>query len=268
VIIPPLKWAGGKRWLVNADLLPFPSKIERYVEPFLGSGAVFFHLQPKKAILSDINKELICLYKVIKNHPQELFVAMKAHRKHHDADYYYRVRASAPKDKVGVAARFLYLNRTCWNGLYRVNLKGKFNVPIGTKDSVIFDTDDFEGLSKLLKRASIKHSDFEPIVDGCDAGDFLFLDPPYTTQHNYNGFIKYNEKIFSWEDQIRLRDSVFRAATRGVIIALTNADHSSIKKLYKGLGKYTRLHRQSVLAGIAEKRCPTTEALFLANVDN
>ena len=235
MIIPPLKWAGGKRWLVNADLLPIPKKFERYVEPFLGSGAVFFRLQPTEAVLSDVNEELICLYSVIRNMPHKLHEAMEIHQKRHSEKYYYGVRASTPKDKVDVASRFLYLNRTCWNGLYRVNLKGEFNVPIGTKNTVIFDTDDFGELSKLLKRATIKCSDFEDVIDDCCNGDFLFLDPPYTVQHNFNGFLKYNEKIFSWEDQIRLRDSVFRAAKRGVIIALTNADHASIKICIRGL---------------------------------
>lgn len=147
------------------------------------------------------------------------------------------------------AAQFIYLNRTCFNGLYRVNLKGKFNVPIGTKVKVFDRFEDFSAISRILKRAEICHSDFEFIIDSAISGDFLFIDPPYTVKHNLNGFIKYNEKIFSWDDQVRLRDAIVRAAARGVIVLLTNAAHASVVALYEGIGTMRFVTRSSVLAG-------------------
>lgn len=263
--LPFLKWAGGKRWLIAGDLLPTPDVFERYVEPFVGSGAVFFHLRPKKALLADLNGELICLYKIIRDRPADLWSSMQSHQNRHCKDYYYKIRSAVPVDELERASRFLYLNRTCWNGLYRVNLKGVFNVPIGTKNTVVFATDDFESVSKLLSGAQILCSDFEAVIDECGQGDFVFIDPPYTVQHNYNNFLKYNEKIFNWDDQIRLRDAVVRAVERGAAIAVTNADHQTIRDLYDSIGTYTQLHRHSVLAGKATKRGATTEALFLAN---
>lgn len=264
---PFLKWAGGKRWLVSCGQLPKPARFVRFVEPFLGSAAVYFSIRPKKALLSDMNADLILLYKQIKKAPDALQRLMNNHQRKHSADYYYAVRAKRPKSDLEAAARFLYLNRTCWNGLYRVNLKGDFNVPIGTKNTVVFESDDFVALAEMLKSATLKCSDFEPIVDGCKEGDFLYVDPPYTVQHNFNGFLKYNERIFNWADQMRLRDALVRAKARGVAIAATNADHDSIHTLYAGVGEYHQLKRHSVLAGDASKRRETTEALYFTNYD-
>lgn len=264
-LLPFLKWAGGKRWLVSGELLPIPDDYERYVEPFVGSGAVFFHLRPKKALLSDLNEELICLYQVIRDKPSNLWSLMEAHHEQHCKGHYYKVRTTRPTDDLQRASRFLYLNRTCWNGLYRVNLEGVFNVPVGTKDSVVFDTDDFGAVSRMLAGTEIRCADFKEVIDECGQGDFVFIDPPYTVQHNHNNFLKYNERIFSWDDQIRLRDAVMSAVGRGATIAITNADHQTIRDLYEGVGSYRQLHRHSVLAGKAAKRGATTEALFLAN---
>ena len=261
-----LKWAGGKRWLVVSNRLPVPSHFDRYVEPFLGGGAVFFHLKPSNALISDVNEELIHCYRTIKEQPDELYQLMVRHHDDHSQDYYYEMRSSIPEYDLQRAARFLYLNRTCWNGLYRVNLKGEFNVPIGTKSTVVFSDDDFPEISNVLRSADIRCSDFEAIIDECNKGDFLFIDPPYTVQHNYNNFLKYNEKIFNWDDQTRLHEAVLRAVRRGVAVAATNADHSSVRNLYDGEFQYRQLMRYSVLAGEPSKRGATTEALFLANI--
>ncbi len=266
MISPFLKWAGGKRWLVNWDILPVPDNYDRYIEPFLGGGAVFFHLRPANSVLSDLNEELILLYRIIRDEPEELYRQMLLHHKSHSKSYYYKMRNSTKFDDLKKAARFLYLNRTCWNGLYRVNLKGEFNVPIGTKSSVLFNTDDFVAISKVLRGAKLKCADFEEIIDDTKEGDFLFVDPPYTIKHNYNNFLKYNEKIFSWDDQIRLKNVISNAAQRGVAIAVTNADHAAIRSLYEGFGEYLRLHRHSVLAADSAKRSASTEALFTANL--
>ena len=158
------------------------------------------------------------------------------------------MRASNPADRIERAARLLYLNRTCWNGLYRVNLKNEFNVPIGTKTDVVLSTDNFVALSELLRGASIVSCDFEETIDNAAEGDFVFVDPPYTVKHNLNGFVKYNDRIFSWADQVRLRDAVARASARGASVLVTNANHYSIRELYDGVGLQTVLSRASVLA--------------------
>lgn len=263
---PFLKWVGGKRWLANSNQLPRPASFKRYIEPFLGGGAIFFHLRPERAILADVNRELIELYTVLRDHPAELMEMMRAHQQNHDGPYYYAVRRTIPTDIIARSARTMYLNRTCWNGLYRVNLKGEFNVPIGTKSSVVFDNDDFEEISSLLQRADIRCCDFEDTVGDAVSGDFLFLDPPYTVKHNLNGFIKYNENLFSWNDQVRLRDAVVAAIGRGVSVVVTNADHESVRELYQDVCEYRSVGRASVLASEAARRGRTTEALFSANL--
>src|SRR5262249_52089089 len=156
------------------------------------------------------------------------------------------MRSARPTGSLERAARFLYLNRTCWNGLYRVNLKGEFNVPIGTKQSVLFEYDDFPEISRLLTNARLLCSDFERVIDATREGDFLYVDPPYIVLHNYNGFLKYNERIFRWTDQVRLRNALLRARHRGVSIVVTNADHASIHQLYRKFGQYQQLQRCSV----------------------
>ena len=217
-IKPFLKWAGGKRWLVVQHLSIFPSQFDRYIEPFLGSGAVFFHLRPQNAILSDINKELIETYTAIQEDWESVFCELKKHHRNHCKEYYYRIRSSNPKTPYTRSARFIYLNRTCWNGLYRVNLKGEFNVPIGTKQAVILEKDDFFEVSKILQHAEIKCDDFETVIDEAGKGDLLFVDPPYTVKHSDNGFIKYNEDLFHWDDQVRLSMCLCRAKERGADI--------------------------------------------------
>ncbi|MDX8356077.1 DNA adenine methylase [Sphingopyxis terrae] len=265
-IEPFLKWAGGKRWLAASDALPIPEQYDRYLEPFLGGGAIFFRLRPSVAVISDLNEELVQLYKIVRDRPDELRAELAHHNALHCKEHYYAVRASKPEDPLGRAVRTLYLNRTCWNGLYRVNLKGEFNVPIGTKDTVLFADENFIKASEALASAEIACRDFEQTIDLAKEGDFVFIDPPYTVQHNFNGFVKYNEKIFSWADQIRLKDSVKRAVSRGAGVVVTNADHETVRDLYRGVCDYRPLSRASVLAGKSDRRGPTTEALFFANL--
>lgn len=248
IVLPFLKWVGGKRWFTSSypEILQQPFK--RYIEPFLGSGAVFFHLCPRQAILSDINEDLIEAYQAIKDDWCRVYSEIRKHHRNHSKQYYYSLRSSKPRNQYTRAARFIYLNRTCWNGLYRVNLAGKFNVPLGTKTNVLLDTDDFESTAKLLANAELLVCDFERVIDLAGKDDLLFVDPPYTVKHNYNGFIKYNESLFSWADQERLRDAVKRATLRGAKLVVANANHSTVKNLYKGLGQQMVLARSSVLA--------------------
>lgn len=264
VVKPFLKWAGGKRWFVaNHDDLLFEG-YDRYIEPFLGAGSVFFHLQPDSALLSDSNKELIETYQVLKTRWRKVVEMLEGHQQAHCKEYYYQVREVVPSSKIERAARFIYLNRTCWNGLYRVNLQGKFNVPIGTKTTVLFPDDDFQSISKCLQSAEVTSCDFEESIDKAGQGDFLFVDPPYTVKHNYNGFVKYNEKIFSWADQERLCHALNRARKRGASIVVTNANHESISELYrKGFDQY-EVDRASYISGKPQFRDRYEELVIIS----
>jgi DNA adenine methylase len=265
LLIPFLKWAGGKRWLIRsyARLLSVP--FDRYVEPFLGGGAVFFYLSPKNALLSDLNADLIDCYTAIKLHYPEVLKILRRHQRLHSREYYYAERVRRRRSLPERAAQFLYLNRTCWNGLYRVNRQGEFNVPIGTKSSVLLPTDDFNKTSLLLQSAELRSQDFEKTLDGVGEGDFVFADPPYSVKHNLNGFLKYNDSIFTWDDQIRLHNSLVKAKSRGARILLTNANHESIRELYHGFGERKILSRTSLLSGDATYRGSATEISFFAD---
>lgn len=262
VVAPFLKWAGGKRWFADRCLHLIPRGHGRYIEPFLGSGAMFFALQSGEALLSDLNPDLINCYRAIRDAPENIAERLAEHHRLHDKAHYYETRSAKPEDPIERAAWFIYLNRTCWNGLYRVNRRNEFNVPIGTKTSVILPNDDFVAVSRLLASVEILHQDFETTLDAARVGDFVFVDPPYTVKHNLNGFLKYNDKIFSWSDQLRLRDAVVRAAGRGAFVLVTNANHSSIREIYEGVGRQQVVGRASVLAASATHRSSTEELVI------
>jgi len=261
-IIPFLKWAGGKRWIA-ARLSTLIGTVEgTYIEPFLGSAAIFFAVQPRFALLSDRNAELIGTYRAIRAQHAAVSRHLAEHQARHSAEYYYFMRDQAPKHFAQKAARFIYLNRTCWNGLYRVNLEGRFNVPIGTKSTVLMESDDFPRISNSLRQATIVHSDFEHSINQAVEGDVIFCDPPYTVRHNHNGFVKYNEHLFSWADQVRLRDSLLRARDRGARIYITNADHDSVHELYRGAFSIEALDRYSPIGGANASRGKFSELLI------
>ncbi len=259
---PFLKWAGGKRWLAD-KILDLAKPLQgKYIEPFLGGGAVYFALRPTKAILSDANFELINAYQAVKEAPEKIAVLLQVHHRLHSTEYYYKMRDYRPQCNFRMAARFIYLNRTCWNGLYRVNLKGKFNVPIGTKSSVVMESDNWLALANLLKASKLVCCDFEKSIDKAASGDLVFADPPYTVKHNLNGFIKYNDSLFSWDDQIRLRDALLRAKQRGARIIVTNANNVSVRKLYENYFLLEPIERASVLAGSSAHRGRFEELLI------
>jgi len=253
--LPILKWPGGKRWFVKhlSDLMP--KKYDRFIEPFFGGGSAFFALNPKKALLSDINKELITTYRLIRDDWQFVEKELRKFEKKHSVDFYYEVRSLEPENNSDIGLRLLYLNRTCFNGIYRVNEKGEFNVPIGSKNKVILDTDDFQKTSRLLKKATLLCCDFEKSIDKAEKGDVIFADPPYTVRHNLNGFIKYNEKLFSWQDQIRLAKALHRAVERGATVISTNANHESVRRLYRERGfNLKTISRYSSISADASSR--------------
>ena len=260
---PFLRWAGGKRWLIKKNTPIVPRNFNKYIEPFLGSAAVFFSIPNVDSfILSDINPDLVNCYIALKNDCTSVEKQLQIHQANHSKNYYYQLRNSHPTKPHEQAARFIYLNRTCFNGLYRVNRQGGFNVPIGTRKTVLLDDDNFSEISSKLAQGEILNQDFEATLSMAKKGDFIFIDPPYTVNHNLNGFIAYNEKIFRWEDQVRLKDSVVSAVERGAMITMTNADHQSIRELYSDVCEFEQLERASVIAGDSAHRKVTSEILM------
>lgn len=250
-----------------SDLLPASFNV--YIEPFLGAASVFFHLEPREAILGDLNADLIATYQAIKTDWAKLKRSLKYRQMRHlkDESYYYLLREKSPKDIIQRASRFIYLNRTCFNGIYRVNKRGQFNVPRGTKNTVMMETDNFKFASRLLKNTELISGDFETLVSRAKEEDFIFADPPYTVLHNNNGFRKYNEILFSWSDQQRLADALRSAARRGAKILCTNANHFSVRNLYDypefSIQVVTRC---SIISAAGSSRKNVEELVIRANI--
>lgn len=260
---PFLKWPGGKRWLVAKHKNIFPAQYNTYYEPFLGGGSVFFYLLPQHAVISDINKELINVYRIMARNPSQLRELLKRHQENHCHTYYYQVRSSIPKDSLSRAAQFLYLNRTCFNGMYRVNQNGQFNVPIGTKNHFIDDVNLFESYSQVLSSAHIRSQNFVRVIREAGEGDLVFADPPYAIACDQNTFIKYNEKLFSWKDQKRLLNALINARNRGANIIATNACYPQLQQMYMDHGFHTQiLSRFSSISGTAKNRGLQSELLI------
>jgi len=260
---PFMKWAGGKRWLFKRYRHLFPDKIGRLIDPFLGGGSAFFLLQPESALLGDLNPDLIEMYECVRDYPRELAKRLAAYQKQHSPEFYYRVRSARPRKKLEKAARLLYLNRTCWNGLFRVNLKGEFNVPVGTKTKIFEAPDEFVRASETLLRATLSASDFADIIRKAKKGDVVFADPPYFDTHKkHDRFLKYNKNLFSWDDQIRLCEEVLSARSRGATCFITNPNNRALVRMYRSSGVVRILKRHSVLAGAASARRKNQEILI------
>lgn len=230
---PPVKWAGGKGQLL-AQLEPlFPEGFQNYHEPFVGGGAVFFYLLPKKASLIDNNKELINFYLVVRDNLEALLQDLPRHI--NEKSYYYKVRALNPEemDPVKRASRFLFLNKTSFNGLWRVNRKGEFNVPFGYyKKPRIIDEPNLRLVSSTLQDTEITLGDFALVLEKAQRGDFIYFDPPYHPLSETSSFTSYTAKDFGEEDQKRLAD-VFRTLDqRGCLVMLSNSDTPFIRELY------------------------------------
>lgn len=260
---PLLKWPGGKRALL-AEILPLvPEEYGTYYEPFLGGGALYFALQSKQAVLSDSNSDLIECYKVIRDDPVAILRKLAQFKNTKSA--YLQVRGSKPTSPVGRAARLVYLTTLAFNGIYRVNLRGEFNVPYGWKKHLeVAQENRLLAVSRALAGRTLRCADFADVLREAEKGDFVYLDPPYTVAHENNGFLKYNAKVFSWEDQARLAETARTLAARGCVVMVTNACHSSIRTLYAGL-RQILVSRPSQIAASAEHR-RTVNELIITNL--
>ncbi len=244
---PFIKWVGGKRGLLSQLLEKFPQDFKNYHEPFLGGGAVFFELyskgllREKKVYLSDINSELINAYNVVKNTPLELINNLEKYKAKHSKEFYYQVREKDRKKNfkslsdVERATRFIYLNKTCFNGLYRVNKKGYFNTPMGNyKNPNIADKETILGASDALKNATISNVPFSHVVDNASKNDLVYFDPPYYPLTATASFTAYDENGFLDDKQRELFDVFEKLDKKGCFVLHSNSDTEFIKELYKG----------------------------------
>lgn len=232
---PFLKWAGGKGRLLAQYQPLFPKQFGRYFEPFVGAGAVFFHLAPAEAHLSDINSELVNAYIVIRDQVDDLIARLSQYP--HDREFYYALRALDPETLTPVerAARIIYLNKTCFNGLYRVNRRGQFNVPFGDyKNPKILDEAGLRAAHAALQGVTIAHQGFDAVLAEAKAGDFVYFDPPYHPLSPTASFTAYAADDFGPEDQIRLAAVFRRLDAKGVKIMLSNSDTPFVRDLYEG----------------------------------
>lgn len=232
VTLPFLKWAGGKRWL--APLLAATIEVDdesRYVEPFLGAGSAFFALSPTLASLSDANEELIETFRVVRDNPEGLIRSLRSRPV--DRSYFDQLRTRVSSGRVARAARVVYLNRTGFNGLYRVNQRGEFNVPFGCKPGTVpCDPSQIRSCSAVLRGVSLETLPFRSALHTVAANAVVYLDPPYTVAHNNNGFVRYNERLFRWEDQVDLATWARGFASAGGRVVVTNAAHDEVVRQY------------------------------------
>lgn len=242
---PFVKWVGGKRGLLEQIIPLFPKKFNNYFEPFVGGGAVFFELyskgflRDKKIVLSDINKELINAYRVIKNSTKELIKNLQKYKDKHSKEFYYQIRELDRQEDykrlsdIEKATRFIYLNKTCFNGLYRVNKKGFFNTPIGSyKNPNIADAETILNASEALQNVTIINQSFDEVLNQAKKDDLVYFDPPYYPLNKTSSFTSYDSNCFLEDEQFELFEVFERLSKKGVKVVESNSDTEFIKELY------------------------------------
>lgn len=273
---PFVKWAGGKRQILDKLKKYIPNEFNTYYEPFVGGGALLFDLTPKKAVINDLNKELMNVYEVLSDY--ELFIKMckelNTHERRHSEEYFYKIRDLDRDNKkyekmtsYQKAARTIYLNKACFNGLYRVNSKGLFNVPFNKKDKVAtYDAENLLTIHQYLTNNDIKimSSDFEDVVNMCQEGDFVYFDPPYDTLNN--SFTSYTEEGFTRASQERLANTFKELDKRGVKVMVSNHNTDFIRDLYKDFN----IHVISAKRNINSKgnKRGSVEEIIITNYEN
>lgn len=260
---PFLKWAGGKGQLISQYQSFFPKQIDRYYEPFLGGGAIFFYLLPTRAVLTDINPELVNVYCCVRDTVEALIEQLAKHQRSHSPDYYYKIRSTREGTQVEKAARLIYLNKTCFNGLYRENSKGEFNVPIGRyKDPKICCPELLRSASASLSNCTIAVQSFDAILDSAKTSrDFVYFDPPYHPVSITSRFTAYSRYSFYADDQIKLRNTFVTLAERGVQVMLSNSDCPFVRDLYEGFNIHSIEATRAINSNI-QKRGKIAEVLI------
>ena len=236
---PFFKWAGGKRQLLKELLATAPPEFNNYYEPFLGGGALFFKLSYQnkinKCYLNDSNSVLINAYRVVKENPDKLIKELTSGAYPNTKENFLKIREAEPTDPIKATARFLYLNRTAFNGLYRVNSKGKFNVPFGKYDNPnICDQENIKAVSEALQKDELTNFDFQEAVNSTKKKDFIYFDPPYAPLNKTSNFTSYTKEDFTEKDQERLAELFKALDKKGCLVMLSNSDAPLIRKLYDG----------------------------------
>ena len=245
---PLIRWAGGKRLIVRRLTESLPPTFNTYFEPMAGSGALFFALRPQSAVLADVNPELINFYQVIKNRPNHFYHAIK--RLNPSKTTYYRLRATSPSSPVARAVRFFYLIRLSWNGLYRVNKKGQFNVPFGgRRPKELVTLPEILGASHALRKTRLCCGDFARTTAQAKAGDLVYFDPPYPKGAVLeNGFARYHQTGFTLDDHKRLSEYATALAKRGVYVVITEAATAQIRRFYENTFHIQAIKSNSLIA--------------------
>jgi DNA adenine methylase Dam len=232
-IKPFLKWAGGKTQLLTELHKYVPKNFNKYIEPFIGGGAMFFSLNPQKSIIADSNEELVITYRQVKEDVESIIEHLETFE--HSEEFYYNIRSLDPNELEHSyrAARLIFLNKTCFNGLYRVNKKGQFNVPYGKGNGSFLNGEVLRNASEFLAETTIIKGDYlEVLTEFAAEGDFIFLDPPYYPVGKYSDFKRYTKEFFYHEDQVQLKQEFDRLVNIGCKVVLTNSDHEVILDLY------------------------------------
>ena len=277
-IKPFVKWAGGKNGLINSLISFIPKNFNYYFEPFVGGGALFFYLKnlnilnSKKIYLNDKNAELINAYKQIKINPNKLLEELEILKNNHSKEYFYKIR-NLDRDsnfyslsEVFRAARFIYLNKTCFNGLCRYNAKGNFNTPMGNyKNPKIYDKDLIFSVHKVLKNVSITNKDFEVISLKAKKGDFVYFDPPYYPLNKTSSFVSYTDN-FSANEQIRLYKLFKMLDCEGIKVLQSNSNTDFIKELYKDFEIIEVISKRAINCK-GDKRGKITELIIRGNYE-
>jgi len=263
---PFLKWAGGKTQLLEELLKRVPKTYNVYFEPFIGGGALYFAISPSKAVIADINDDLVNVYNVVRDYPEELLNALSKYV--NEKDFYYEVRSQdqntlSPIDR---AARLIYLNRTCFNGLYRVNKSGQFNVPFANyKNPNIVQTERIMAASNTLNETEVFHASFEEVLVNAKKGDFIYLDPPYYPKDVYSDFKRYNKEQFHQNDHQKLADLYNELSDRGCYVMLSNSDTPFTRDLYKKW-RVDTVYAKRMINSDSSKRGEVTE-IIVTNYD-
>jgi len=242
---PFLRWAGGKQSLLKylKKFVPHDFGKGTYFEPFLGAGSLFLTLRPEEAVLSDLNKHLIECYEIVRDNPTSLYYSLLEHKKNTSYDFYYETRKrfneSLDKKSIVQASRFIYLNRTCFNGIYRVNSLGYFNVPYDPKKKVIIPTlSELKEFSNILKKAQLFCFSYEQILSKVKDGDFVYLDPPYPPLNGTSYFAHYTKDRFPLSDQKKVAILAKELSQKGCKVLVSNADILDVRKLYTNWFQY------------------------------
>jgi DNA adenine methylase len=232
-IKPFLKWAGGKTQLISELSKYIPSDYNRYIEPFVGGGAFFFFLNPKESIIADSNEELITTYKVVRDNVEQLISVLESYKNNELT--FYKIRSLDPHSLPDIdrAARLIFLNKTCFNGLYRVNKQGSYNVPYGKRDCEFLNKEVLRDASEFLQKTRILCGDYLKTLALAEKGDFIFLDPPYYPVGKFSDFKRYTKEFFYHEDHLLLKSEFDRLVNAGCHVILTNSDHPVILDLFR-----------------------------------